>query len=122
VAEHVSGPAGAQHVAVIDAVRAERHRRDERHDLAARMRRARPITQVDRLVDQLFDSNRVARAAGSITPAFATARSSSKTTTAESFTMQVTSWDGPRQPQSVATKPDLGGHLAPRAGRNGGRG
>jgi hypothetical protein len=35
--------------------------------------------------------NRVARAAGSITPAFATARSSSKTTAAESFTMQVTS-------------------------------
>ena len=35
--------------------------------------------------------NRPARTAGSITPAFATTRSSSKMTTAESFTMRMTS-------------------------------
>jgi hypothetical protein len=36
--------------------------------------------------------NRAARTAGTITPAFATARSSSKTTTADSCTMRMTSW------------------------------
>ena len=55
MAEDRAGPPGAQHVAVIDAVRAERHRRDQRHDLAARMRRARPLTEVDRPVHQRLD-------------------------------------------------------------------
>ncbi len=35
--------AGPQHVAVIDAVSAERHREDQRHHLAARAARARPL-------------------------------------------------------------------------------
>ena len=53
--KHHSGLARAQHVAVIDAIRSERHRAEQRHHLAARVRRARPITEINGLVDQRLD-------------------------------------------------------------------
>jgi len=55
VPEDLTTSPRAQQVAVIDAVRAECHRRDERHDLRARVRRARPVTEVDAAVNQRLD-------------------------------------------------------------------
>ena len=43
-AQQPARAARAQHVAVIDAVGAQHHRVDQRHHLAARVRRARPVT------------------------------------------------------------------------------
>jgi hypothetical protein len=51
--EHVGVPARAQHVAVIDAVRAQRHRADQRHRLGAG---ARPVTEIDPSLDQRLDA------------------------------------------------------------------
>jgi hypothetical protein len=99
-----------------------RHRRDERMTLPPRF--AAPGRAPKSSVRSTSASipSRDARTADSITPAFATARSSSKTTTVESLTMHVASRDGPRQPQSVATKPDLGRHLPRRPGQTVDRG
>jgi hypothetical protein len=41
--EQPAGATGAQHVTVVDAVRAEHHRVDQRQQLAARVRRPRPV-------------------------------------------------------------------------------
>ena len=53
--EHRSSPPRAQHLAVIDAVRAERDRGHQRHHLPARMSRPRPLTQIDGPIDQILD-------------------------------------------------------------------
>jgi len=55
VAEHLAGPARAQHVAVVDGIGAQRHRRHQRHHLRARVGRARSLTEVDGLIDQRPD-------------------------------------------------------------------
>ena len=55
VTQHRRGLPRAQHVTVIDAVRPQRHRRHQRHHLAARVRRPRPITEIDHLIDQRPD-------------------------------------------------------------------
>jgi hypothetical protein len=55
VTEYRRGLPGPQQIAVIDAVRTQRHRRDERHHLAARVRGAGPITETDRLINQRLD-------------------------------------------------------------------
>ncbi|MDP9346199.1 MAG: hypothetical protein M3P44_10820, partial [Actinomycetota bacterium] len=52
VTEDLAGSPGAQDVAVVNAVRAERHRRDERHDLRTRVRRARPVAEADGPLDE----------------------------------------------------------------------
>jgi hypothetical protein len=46
VAEHGGGAPGAQDVAVVDQVGAERHRGDQRRHLGARVRRTRTLTQL----------------------------------------------------------------------------
>ena len=53
--EHRPRLSRAQHVAVIDAISPEHHRRDQRHDLAARVRRPAPAAEIDRLIDQSLD-------------------------------------------------------------------
>jgi len=55
VAEHLGGPRGAQQIAVLDRVRAERHRRDEAHHLGARVGATRSLAERDRLLDQRLD-------------------------------------------------------------------
>ena len=51
-----ASPAGPEHVAVIDAVSAEQHREHERHHLATRVRRPRPIrAQPDQTTSALLD-------------------------------------------------------------------
>ena len=49
------GAPGAQHVAAIDAIRAQQHRVNQREHLAPRPRRARPATQLDRPIDERLD-------------------------------------------------------------------
>ena len=56
MAEHRAGLSRAQHVAVLDAVRPERHRREEAHHLTPGIRRARAITEIDRVIDELLDT------------------------------------------------------------------
>jgi hypothetical protein len=56
VTEDLAGPACAQDVAVVDAVRAQGHRRHQGHNLRARARRARPVTKINSPVDQRLDS------------------------------------------------------------------
>jgi hypothetical protein len=51
VAEHLAGAPRAQQVAVIDAIRTQRDRRNERHHLRARVRRAGPVAEPDGLID-----------------------------------------------------------------------
>ena len=81
---------GPEHVTVIDAVRAQRHRR--RSVMTLRPRFAAPdVAEINARSTNASIPSRAASSAGSITPAFATTRSSSKTTTADSFTMWVTS-------------------------------
>ena len=58
MAEHRAGLSRAQHVAVLDAVRPERHRRDQAHHLAPGIRRASAITEIDRVIDELLDTGR----------------------------------------------------------------
>ena len=53
--QHGARLARPQHVTVIDAVRPERHRGDQRHDLAARVRRAGPITEIDHPVNEALN-------------------------------------------------------------------
>jgi hypothetical protein len=48
---HRTGLTRSQQVAVIDAVRAEGHRGDQGHHLAARIRRPRPLAKVDSLIE-----------------------------------------------------------------------
>ena len=50
--EHRAGLSRAQHVAVLDAVRTEHHCRDQAHYFAPRVRRPRPVAEIDRLIDQ----------------------------------------------------------------------
>ena len=50
--KHSGGLARAQHVAVLDAIRSQRHRRDQAHHLASRIRRAATIAQSHRLVHE----------------------------------------------------------------------
>ena len=53
--EHIGGPARAQQITVIDAVRAQRHRRDQRHHLRALVARADTLAKHDTRVDQRLD-------------------------------------------------------------------
>jgi hypothetical protein len=55
LSEHVPGATGAQHVAVVDAVRAERHRRNQRHDLHAGVGCPRTVPEAHRLVNKRRD-------------------------------------------------------------------
>ena len=52
-AESASGPAGAQHVGVVDAVAASQRGSHQGHHLVARVRPTRGIAQVEALPDQL---------------------------------------------------------------------
>jgi hypothetical protein len=61
VAEDLTGSAGAQQIAVVDAVRAQRHRRDQRHHLRARIRRARPVAEVDCLINECLDPEPISK-------------------------------------------------------------
>ncbi|WP_230317224.1 hypothetical protein [Conexibacter sp. W3-3-2] len=54
VADQFGGAPRAQQVAVVDAVGAERHRRDQRHRLRALQAGAGTITEIDGLVDELL--------------------------------------------------------------------
>jgi hypothetical protein len=56
VAEHRLGPAGAQDLAVIDAVGAEQHRVHQREHLAPRPRRPRTPAQAHGRVDERLQS------------------------------------------------------------------
>jgi len=47
---------GAQHVAVVNAVRAQRHRVDQRHDLASGVGRAGPVAEADETLCERLDS------------------------------------------------------------------
>jgi len=78
VTEHRGGLARAQQIAVLDAVGAEHHRRDHRHDRASAMRRAVAVAEIDRLIDQPLDPEPARHQPGSITPALTTARSSQR--------------------------------------------
>jgi pimeloyl-ACP methyl ester carboxylesterase len=49
--DDVGGAARPQHVAVVDAIGAQRHRRHQRHHLGALVARAGPIAQIDGIVD-----------------------------------------------------------------------
>ena len=49
------GPPRPQHIAVIDAVRAQQHRVHQREHLAARARRPRPLPEADRGIDERLD-------------------------------------------------------------------
>jgi hypothetical protein len=53
--EHRAAAARAQDVAVVDRVSAQQHRRDQRHHLAARIRRTHTIAKIDSLIDQHLD-------------------------------------------------------------------
>jgi hypothetical protein len=55
VSEHRGGLTRPQDVAVLDAVRAQRHRRQHRHHLAPRIRAAGTLAQTHRLIDELLD-------------------------------------------------------------------
>jgi hypothetical protein len=78
MSEHLAGGAAAQHVGVVDAVPTHQHRVDQGQQLAAGMRRARPVAQVDQLVGGLLDAQPLGRVAASSRPALATAWVSSK--------------------------------------------
>ena len=52
-AQGAGGPAGAQHVGVVNAVTASQRRRNQGHDLVAGVRPARGIAQVQALLYQL---------------------------------------------------------------------
>jgi hypothetical protein len=51
----------AQHLAVIDAVPTERHRGQQRHDLAPSIRCARPLSKIDRPIDQRLDPEPISK-------------------------------------------------------------
>lgn len=53
--KHHAGAPRAQHAAVIDAVRAQRHRGHDRHHLLARVRRPGPPAKIDGVIDQRLD-------------------------------------------------------------------
>jgi hypothetical protein len=55
MAEHIAGPARAQQIAVIDAVRAQCHRRDQRHHLGALVAGSHPLAKHDALIDNRLD-------------------------------------------------------------------
>ena len=55
MAQHRPCLARAKHVTVIDAVRPERHRRDQRHHLAPWLCSSGPIAEINRPVDQRLD-------------------------------------------------------------------
>jgi hypothetical protein len=55
VTEHHLGAPGPEHVAVIDAVRPEQHRVDQREHLAPRPRRPRPTAEPDRRIDERLE-------------------------------------------------------------------
>ena len=54
--ESASGPAGAQHVGVVNAVAASQRRRNQGQHLVARVRPTRGIAQVEALLDQLGET------------------------------------------------------------------
>jgi hypothetical protein len=84
VAEYLAGGAAAQHVGVVDAVPTRQYRVDQGQQLAAGLRRARPVAQVDQRIGGLLSMpTRSASVAASSRPALATAWVSSK---------QVSSW------------------------------
>jgi hypothetical protein len=62
VAQDRSGAPRAQQVAVVDAVRAQGHRRDQCHHLRAGIRRARALTEIDALIDQRLDAQALSQA------------------------------------------------------------
>ena len=113
--EHRPGLARAQHVAVIDAVRPERHRRHQRHHLAPRVRRPGPIAEINHPVDQTPRSRAGRRAPPGAAPRRSRppARHRRRTLVASGrpFTMWVTSC---RRPAVAATRQlsaCSGGHL-----------
>ncbi len=53
--EHRRGLPRAQHVAVLDAVSAQGHRRKHRHHLAPRIRAARAVTEIHSRIDERLD-------------------------------------------------------------------
>jgi hypothetical protein len=53
------GAPGPQHVAIVDRIGSERHRVHERADLAARLRGARALAEVDRLIDKPLEAQPV---------------------------------------------------------------
>jgi hypothetical protein len=53
--EHRRSLARAHHVAVIDAVRPEHHRRDQRHKLAPSVRRSGSVAEINNPVNQSLD-------------------------------------------------------------------
>jgi hypothetical protein len=55
MAKHIGGPARAQQVTVVDAVRAQRHRRDQRHHLRALVARADTLAEHNAPIDQRLD-------------------------------------------------------------------
>ena len=55
MAEHALRLAAAQHVGVVDRVAADERRADERQQLAPGPGSARPLAEVERLVDHLLD-------------------------------------------------------------------
>src|SRR6266571_5137701 len=56
--QHLGAP-GPQHVAIVDRIGSKRHRVHERADLAARLRGARALAEVDHLVDKPLEAQPV---------------------------------------------------------------
>jgi hypothetical protein len=73
VAGHRSRRPGPQHVDVVDRVSPGHQSVHQREHLAAGPVSARPVTEVDHLVDHRFDPKRRVSVAGSTSPALATA-------------------------------------------------
>jgi hypothetical protein len=53
--EHRRGLARAQQLAVIDTVRPEHHRRDQRHELAPWVRRSGSVAEINNPINQSLD-------------------------------------------------------------------
>ena len=125
VAEHLPGPAGSKQIAVIDAVRAQRHRRDQGHHLGARIGRPRAVTEIDAVLDERLDPKPLSERRGQHDPRI---RHHPLVIEHRLHTVQSDRpvnmhhegdlLRGPRLPSTAVKKPCSGGHSSIQAGQN----